>query len=143
MDHSHHNMVSSSAASATMSMATSTIPIASATVTSNMDMSGTDHSGHSMDMGMNMGVFHWGLYDTGLWLPSWVPSTNSALVGACFGLFFISFFSRTLPALEAYFVAWKRLRDNKVVAGRQRLALVVSLLPSNKKVIYLLIFFSF
>lgn len=61
-----------------------------------------------------MGVFHWGDAGDGLWLTSWVPQSEGAYIAACFGLFLISILSRSLPAMEAYFIVWKRLRDERL-----------------------------
>lgn len=87
---------------------------------SGMDHSGMDHSGmdhgnmgdmgssHSMMDMAPMGTFHWSAEQTdGLWLESWVPATQSAYIGACFGLLFFAIFSRGLVALEMYFIAWR------------------------------------
>ncbi|KAK4518775.1 ubiquitin-like modifier hub1 [Mucor velutinosus] len=120
MDHSMHDMgnmgasasssIMSMAASATMSMATATAtPTAASHDMSHMDMSG---------MSMSMGTFHWSSSGDGIWFDAWVPKSEGAYIGACFGLFFFAILSRGLPALEAYFIAWKRLRDNRV-AGNQ------------------------
>ncbi|CAO0798204.1 unnamed protein product [Mucor circinelloides] len=126
MDHSMHDMgnmgasasssIMSMAASATMSMATATAT--STAATHNHDMSGMDMSG----MSMSMGTFHWSSSGDGIWFDAWVPKSEGAYIGACFGLFFFAILSRGLPALEAYFIAWKRLRDNRV-AGNPSLAL--------------------
>ncbi|GAA5815449.1 hypothetical protein MFLAVUS_008959 [Mucor flavus] len=96
MDHSQHNMPS----------APSDVPATT------HDMSGMDMSGmHSM---MSMGTFHWGTSGDGIWLDGWVPSSEGAYIGACFGLFFFSILSRGLPALEAYFMRWRTMRDNRI-----------------------------
>jgi len=116
MGASASSSIMSMAASATMSMATATAT--STAATHNHDMSGMDMSG----MSMSMGTFHWSSSGDGIWFDAWVPKSEGAYIGACFGLFFFAILSRGLPALEAYFIAWKRLRDNRV-AGNPSLAL--------------------
>ncbi|KAI8641793.1 Ctr copper transporter [Parasitella parasitica] len=69
-----------------------------------------------------MGTFHWSSSGDGIWFDAWVPKSEGAYIGACFGLLFFATLSRGLPALEAYFIAWKRLRDNRI-AGNQLVAL--------------------
>ncbi|OBZ87691.1 hypothetical protein A0J61_04251 [Choanephora cucurbitarum] len=69
----------------------------------------------SMDMdssSMDMGIFHWSSRGDGLWLDSWIPQTEPAYIGACIGLFIISILSRSLPALESYFVIWRASRNS-------------------------------
>ncbi|KAI8887793.1 hypothetical protein K501DRAFT_174516 [Backusella circina FSU 941] len=117
MDHSHHNMVSSASsaiASMTMSAITSATPSAAAHDMSNMDMSDSS-SGSSMNMMSTMGAFHWSSSGDAIWLESWVPQTEGAYIGACFGLFFVSILSRSLPAMESYFVAWRAQKNNNVL----------------------------
>ncbi|KAI8975670.1 Ctr copper transporter family-domain-containing protein [Mycotypha africana] len=80
--------------------------------------SGYSHSMDGMQMSMSMGTFHWGWSGDGIWLDAWVPQSEGAYIGACFGLFFVAILSRTLPALEAYFIAWKRLRENRGACNR-------------------------
>ncbi|KAG2193359.1 hypothetical protein INT46_006459 [Mucor plumbeus] len=129
MDHSMHDMTNmgASASSTIMSMAASaTMSMASATgtaVTTTHDMSDMDMSGMS-GMSMTMGTFHWSSSGDGIWFDAWVPKSEGAYIGACFGLFFFAILSRGLPALEAYFIAWKNLRDNRV-AGNQLQSTVV------------------
>ncbi|KAI8978923.1 Ctr copper transporter family-domain-containing protein [Pilobolus umbonatus] len=89
MDHSSHNMSGMD------------------TTTSNSGMTGM----HTM---MSMGTFHWSTSGDGIWIESWIPQSEGAYIGACFGLFFFAVLSRGLPALEAYFVAWKTIQDNKI-----------------------------
>lgn len=79
----------------------------------------------------NMGVFHWGDSGDGLWLSSWVPQSEGAYIGSCFGLFFISILSRSLPATEAYFIAWKRMRDERLYQNTMT-SPTVRLLSTNK-----------
>ncbi|KAI7905130.1 Ctr copper transporter family-domain-containing protein [Cokeromyces recurvatus] len=98
MDHSHHDMPGMSP--------TSTAPMATGTSTAKSGTSG-------MHMMMSMGTFHWSSSGDGIWLDSWVPRSEGAYIGACFGLFFCSLLSRSIPALEAYFVAWARLRNDR------------------------------
>ena len=143
MDHSMHDMTNmgASASSTIMSMAASaTMSMASATgtaVTTTHDMSDMDMSGMS-GMSMTMGTFHWSSSGDGIWFDAWVPKSEGAYIGACFGLFFFAILSRGLPALEAYFIAWKNLRDNRV-AGNQ-LQSTVSLSNTNQLNSLLLIF---
>jgi hypothetical protein len=122
MDHSGHDM-SGMSPSSTMSMISSTMSMvatatASATASSADDMSNMDMSSSSSDSGMHMmmsmGTFHWSSSGDGIWLDSWVPSSEGAYIGACFGLFFFAIISRSLPALEAYFMKWRTMRDNKI-----------------------------
>lgn len=114
MGASSSSSIMSMAASATMSMAAATAtPTAASHDMSDMDMSG---------MSMSMGTFHWSSSGDGIWFDAWVPNSEGAYIGACFGLFFFAILSRGLPALEAYFIAWKRLRDNRV-AGNQSVLL--------------------
>ncbi|KAI9485873.1 MAG: Ctr copper transporter family-domain-containing protein [Benjaminiella poitrasii] len=101
MDHSHHGMSGMS----------STSTASSAAGTPASDMSGMSSSMH---MSMSMGTFHWSSSGDGIWLDSWVPQSEGAYIGACFGLFFCALLSRSLPALEAYFIAWKKMREDKV-----------------------------
>ncbi|ORY89906.1 Ctr copper transporter family-domain-containing protein [Syncephalastrum racemosum] len=72
---------------------------------SSMGDMGSSHD--MMDMAP-MGTFHWSAEKTdGIWLESWVPATQSAYIGACFGLLFFAILSRGLVALEMYFIAWR------------------------------------
>lgn len=125
MDHSQHNMVSSSASamsSMTMSAITSATPSAAAHDMSNMDMSG-DSSGSSMSMSMStMGAFHWSSSGDAIWLESWVPESEGAYIGACFGLFFVALLSRSLPAMESYFIAWRGQKNNNVALDNSKVA---------------------
>lgn len=124
MDHSMHDManmsasasstIMSMAASATMSMASAT---ATAATTSTDDMADMDMSDMS-SMSMTMGTFHWSSSGDGIWFDAWVPKSEGAYIGACFGLFFFAILSRGLPALEAYFIAWRKLRDNRVTGNQ-------------------------
>lgn len=117
MDHSGHDMSHMTMSpSSTMSMPTAT---PSVDPHAGHDMSGMDHgSGTSgMHMMMSMGTFHWGTSGDGIWLDSWVPNSEGAYIGACFGLFFFSVLSRGLPALEAYFMRWRSMRDNRIVTN--------------------------
>jgi hypothetical protein len=100
-------------ASSTMSMAMPT-PTAAA---SGHDMSSMDSGSGGMHMMMSMGTFHWGTTGDGIWIDSWVPNSEGAYIGACFGLFFFSVLSRGLPALEAYFMRWRTMRDNKIATN--------------------------
>lgn len=117
MDHDMSAMNPSS----TMSMISSTMSMAATATASathdmgDMDMSSSSNSG--MHMMMSMGTFHWTSSGDGIWLDSWVPSSEGAYIGACFGLFFFSILSRGLPALEAYFMRWRTMRDNKIEAN--------------------------
>ncbi|CAO3666753.1 hypothetical protein G6F70_007348 [Rhizopus microsporus] len=99
MDHSGHDM------SGMTQTATSTGTAATATPTASHGMS------HMM-MGA-MGTFHWGTKGDGIWINTWVPNSEGAYIGACFGLFFMAVLSRGLPAIEAYYVTWRMLRANK------------------------------
>lgn len=99
MDHSGHDM------SGMTQTATSTATAATATPTASHGMS------HMM-MGA-MGTFHWGTKGDGIWINTWVPNSEGAYIGACFGLFFMAVLSRGLPAIEAYYVTWRMLRANK------------------------------
>lgn len=119
MGASASSTIMSMAASATMSMASAT----GTAVTTTHDMSDMDMSGMS-GMSMTMGTFHWSSSGDGIWFDAWVPKSEGAYIGACFGLFFFAILSRGLPALEAYFIAWKNLRDNRV-AGNQLQSTVV------------------
>lgn len=88
----------------------------SPTSTSSQPAATDSHAGHDMSgmhMMMSMGTFHWGTSGDGIWIDNWVPQSEGAYIGACFGLFFFSVLARGLPALEAYFTTWKRLRDSK------------------------------
>ena len=95
MDHSMHDManmsasasstIMSMAASATMSMASAT---ATAATTSTHDMADMDMSDMS-SMSMTMGTFHWSSSGDGIWFDAWVPKSEGAYIGACFGLFFL------------------------------------------------------
>ncbi|KAI7888184.1 Ctr copper transporter family-domain-containing protein [Mucor mucedo] len=100
-----------SMASSTMSMAATATASATHDM-SDMDMSSSSNSG--MHMMMSMGTFHWTSSGDGIWFDSWVPASEGAYIGACFGLFFFSILSRGLPALEAYFMRWRTMRDNKI-----------------------------
>lgn len=91
MDHSQHDM-------------------SDTTTTASTGMAGA----HAM---MSMGTFHWSSSGDGIWLDSWVPSSEGAYIGACFGLFFFSILSRGIPALEAYFLRWRTMRDNRIEAN--------------------------
>jgi hypothetical protein len=103
MDHSGHDMGAM-------------MPSPTSSPTPTASPSGHDMSG--MHMMMSMGTFHWGTSGDGIWIDNWVPRSEGAYIGACFGLFFFSVLSRGLPALEAYFTTWKRLRDSKI-SGNQ------------------------
>ncbi|KAI8357803.1 Ctr copper transporter family-domain-containing protein [Blakeslea trispora] len=74
---------------------------------------------NSMDINssssMDMGIFHWSARGDGLWLNSWIPQTEPAYIGACFGLFLISILSRSLPAFESYFVVWRASRNDSTL----------------------------
>lgn len=119
MDHSGHDM------SGMIMTTTSSIIAAAATATptasshaghdmSNMADASSTSSSSSMHMMMSMGTFHWSSSGDGIWLDAWVPQSEGAYIGACFGLFFFSILSRGLPALEAYFMRWRMMRDNKI-----------------------------
>ncbi|KAI9315509.1 Ctr copper transporter [Dichotomocladium elegans] len=82
-----------------------------------MDHSGMDHSGmdhSSMSMSMAMGTFHWSSTGDALWFDAWMPKTESAYIGACFGLFFFAILSRALVAIEIYYVSWTRKRFERI-----------------------------
>lgn len=86
-----------------------------------MDMSGSSSStamgsssSMSDSMSGDMGTFHWGTSGDGLWINTWIPKSEGAYIGACFGIFFMAILSRSLPALETYLVTWRILRDRKV-----------------------------
>ncbi|KAI8070581.1 Ctr copper transporter [Gilbertella persicaria] len=72
-------------------------------------------SSSSMSMSMGMGTFHWSSSGDGILLSGWVPQSEPAYIGACFGLFFFSILSRSLPALEAYFVTWRAMRHEAIL----------------------------
>jgi hypothetical protein len=127
MDHSGHDMsgMNMSPSSTMSTIASSTVSSIIATATaassahaghdmSNMAEADASSSSSSSTMMMSMGTFHWSSSGDGIWLDSWVPQSEGAYIGACFGLFFVSLFSRSLPALEAYFMRWRLMRDNKI-----------------------------
>lgn len=77
-------------------------------------------SGSSMSMDMNMGTFHWSGQDTdALWFTSWVPKSESAYIGACFGLLFFAVLSRAIVAIEIYFVAYTSRKFMEVHGGSE------------------------
>jgi hypothetical protein len=118
MDHSGHDMsgMSGMSPSSTMSMPVAT-PTTAATGHEGHDMSSMGSGSGGMHMMMSMGTFHWGTTGDGIWLESWVPNSEGAYIGACFGLFFFAILSRGLPALEAYFMRWRAMRDNRIVTN--------------------------
>ncbi|KAG1467981.1 hypothetical protein G6F56_004101 [Rhizopus delemar] len=80
-----------------------------------MDMSSSSTtSDSSMDSMSDMGTFHWATSGDGLWINSWIPESEGAYIGACFGILIMSILSRGLPALEAYITAWRALRDERI-----------------------------
>ena len=66
---------------------------------------------HSM---MSMGTFHWKSSGDALWLDSWLPKSEPAYIGTCFGLLFIAILSRSIFAIEAYFVSWATIRYQRL-----------------------------
>ncbi|KAI9272768.1 Ctr copper transporter [Phascolomyces articulosus] len=68
---------------------------------------------HSM-MGMSMGTFHWSSSGDAIWLDAWLPKSEPAYIGTCFGLLFISILSRSIFAIEAYFVSWATIRYQRL-----------------------------
>lgn len=114
----NHDM-SAMSPSSTMSIVSSTMSMAAtATASVTQDMSDMDMSSSSsssgMHMMMSMGTFHWTSSGDSVWFLSWMPTSEGGYIGACFGLFFFSILSRGLPALEAYFMRWRIMRDNKI-----------------------------
>ncbi|KAF7722095.1 hypothetical protein EC973_003710 [Apophysomyces ossiformis] len=99
------------------------------------DMSGMDHSamGHDMSgmghMMMSMGTFHWSNVGEALFLDAWVPKSEPAYIGACFGLMFFAVLSRALMALETYFAAWRTIR---AAAASKNITSGVALQDSEK-----------
>ncbi|KAI8141511.1 Ctr copper transporter [Fennellomyces sp. T-0311] len=69
---------------------------------------------HSM---MHMGTFHWSSSGDALWFDAWMPKSEPAYIGACFGLLFFSIVSRGILAVESYFVAWATIRFERVHGG--------------------------
>ncbi|ORY89905.1 Ctr copper transporter [Syncephalastrum racemosum] len=109
-----------------------------------MDMGGssssdgmdTSSSGSGMSMDMNMGTFHWSGEGTdALWFTSWVPKSESAYIGACFGLLFFSVLSRAIVAIEIYFVAYTSRKFMEVHGGSAPFGLSSAVRPGRSRVV--------
>lgn len=62
------------------------------------------------EMMMMTPYFHWMANADALYFKAWVPRTPGALVGACFGLFFLAIFERFLGSAKGLLEAWWRRR---------------------------------
>ncbi|KAI9256961.1 Ctr copper transporter [Sporodiniella umbellata] len=77
---------------------------------------GNDMSG--MGSMMDMGTFHWATSGDGLWINTWIPQSEGAYIGACFGILIMTILSRGLPALETYMAAWRAIQSEKIQSNQ-------------------------